>query len=384
MRRSESRILTTHVGSLPRPPELVAMAQNIRRGSTDETPAYEALLKSSVEEVVRHQAEVGLDLISDGEFGKASWSTYVQSRMTGYELRPDDIRPLNWLGRDRERFPEFFQQEMPRAITGAPVMICNAPLAYVDTHPITRDISNFQSALSKVNGVDGFMTSVAPASADHNAANEYYASDREYVYALADSLRTEYKAIYDAGLLVQVDDAVLANMYDYLVEHSPEKYRQWAGLRVEALNHALQDIPEERIRYHICYGSWHVPHVADAPLENIVDLMLSVNAGAYSIEAANPRHEHEWRVWEQVKLPNNRIIIPGVITHHVTTVEHPQVVADRIVRYAERVGRENVIAGTDCGFAQGETTVRVHPSIMWAKFQALVEGARIATKHLWS
>jgi 5-methyltetrahydropteroyltriglutamate--homocysteine methyltransferase len=181
-----------------------------------------------------------------------------------------------------------------------------------------------------------------------------------------------------------VDDAVLANMYDYLVEQSPEKYQEWAGLRVEALNHALQDIPEESIRYHVCYGSWHVPHVADAPLENIIDLILSVNAGAYSIEAANPRHEHEWRVWDDKKLSNNRIIIPGVITHHTTTVEHPQTVADRIIRYAERVGRENVIAGTDCGFAQGETTVRVHPSVMWAKFQALVEGAQIASKQLWA
>ena len=384
MRHSEDRILTTHVGSLPRPKELIALAQRVRAGSAGETPAYEALLKSSVEQVVRQQAELGLDLISDGEFGKTSWSTYVQGRMTGYELRADDIRPLNWLGRDRERFPEFFAQEMPRAISGAPVVICNAPLEYVDTHPITRDISNFESALSEVSGVDGFMTSVAPASADHNAANEYYSSDREYVYALADAIRTEYKAIYAAGLLVQVDDAVLANMYDYLVEQSPEKYQEWAGLRVEALNHALQDIPEESIRYHVCYGSWHVPHVADAPLENIVDLILSVKAGAYSIEAANPRHEHEWRIWADKKLPNNRIVIPGVITHHTTTVEHPRVVADRIIRYAEGVGRENVIAGTDCGFAQGETTVRVHPSVMWAKFQALVEGAQIASKQLWA
>jgi len=200
---------------------------------------------------------------------------------------------------------------------------------------------------------------------------------------MADALRHEYRAIYESGLLLQVDDAVLANMYDHLVQKGPENYRQWAGLRVEALNHALQGIPEDRVRYHVCFGSWHVPHLADAPLEEIVDLILQVRAGAYSIEAANPRHEHEWRVWESRKLADGKILIPGVVTHHTITVEHPRLVADRIVRFARIVGRENVIAGTDCGFAQTEMLQRVPASVMWAKFEALVAGARLASQELW-
>jgi 5-methyltetrahydropteroyltriglutamate--homocysteine methyltransferase len=204
------------------------------------------------------------------------------------------------------------------------------------------------------------------------------------VYAIAEALKAEYHAVYNAGLLVQVDDAVLANMYDHLVQKSPEHYRKWAALRIEALNHALEGIPEERVRYHVCFGSWHVPHTSDAPLAEIVDLILRVRAGAYSIEAANVRHEHEYHVWEDVKLPEGKILIPGVVTHHTVTVEHPQLVAERIVRFARLVGRENVIAGTDCGFAQGAGLQRVHPSIMWAKLAALVEGARLATKQLWA
>jgi 5-methyltetrahydropteroyltriglutamate--homocysteine methyltransferase len=227
------------------------------------------------------------------------------------------------------------------------------------------------------------MTAVAPASTAYNGANEYYGSDREYIFAIAEALREEYLAIHEAGFLLQIDDAVLANMYDSLVEKSPARYREWAQVRVDALNHALRGIPAERVRYHVCFGSWHVPHVADAPLEGLIDLILQVNAQAYSIEAANVRHEHEWRVWEKTALPEGKILIPGVVTHHTTTVEHPRLVADRIVRYAKLVGRENVIAGTDCGFAQTESIERVHPSIMWAKLEALVEGARIASAELW-
>jgi 5-methyltetrahydropteroyltriglutamate--homocysteine methyltransferase len=230
---------------------------------------------------------------------------------------------------------------------------------------------------------EGFLTAVAPASTAYDGVNEYYSTEKDYIYAIADALREEYLAIHKAGLLLQVDDAVLANMYDELVQSSPQRYREWANLRVEALNHALAGIPEDRIRYHVCFGSWHVPHVADAPLEDIADLIVKVRAGAYSIEAANVRHEHEWRVWETVKLPAGRILIPGVVTHHTITVEHPRLVADRIVRYARLVGRENVIAGTDCGFAQSESIERVHPTVMWAKFESLVEGARLASRELW-
>jgi 5-methyltetrahydropteroyltriglutamate--homocysteine methyltransferase len=372
MRRSDERILTTHTGSLPRPAALLE--------STNGTP-HDALLRQSVADIVRQQIAIGLDIVNDGEFGKSSWAAYVLERISGFEIHADELMPLHWLGRDRERFPEFFAQEMPNALRGAPTEVCTGPIAYQGQAFIRRDVDNLNAALPS--GTEAFCTAVAPASTGYNARNEYYASDREYVYAIADALKQEYHAIVDAGLLLQVDDAVLANMYDYLVQQSPARYREWAQLRVDALNHALDGIPEERVRYHVCFGSWHVPHVADAPLEEIVALILQVRAGAYSIEAANPRHEHEWRVWQTHQLPEGKSLIPGIVTHHLTTVEHPRLVADRIIRFANLVGKENVIAGTDCGFAQNQGIQRVHPSVMWAKFQSLVEGARIASHELW-
>jgi 5-methyltetrahydropteroyltriglutamate--homocysteine methyltransferase len=383
MKRSEHRILTTHVGSLIRPHELRELAAD-----SDEDPQkrelYHSALRNAVAEVVKQQARLGIDVVSDGEFGKPSWSNYILKRISGFEIRPEQKRTLPWLGRDRERFREAIAQEMPRLLTGVPTEACVGPIWYRDREPIRRTIDNFQAALRTASIEEGFLTAVAPASTAYDGVNEYYPSEKAYVYAIADALREEYLAIYKAGLLLQVDDAVLANMYDDLVQTSPQHYREWANLRVEALNHALEGIPEERIRYHVCFGSWHVPHVADAPLEEIVGLILKVRAGAYSIEAANVRHEHEWRVWENAKLPAGRVLIPGVITHHTVTVEHPQVVADRIVRFARIVGRENVIAGSDCGFAQADMIQRVHPSVMWAKFEALARGAQIATKLLWA
>jgi 5-methyltetrahydropteroyltriglutamate--homocysteine methyltransferase len=228
-----------------------------------------------------------------------------------------------------------------------------------------------------------FFTSVAPASTAYSGVNEYYKTDEEYVYAIAEALREEYLAVIEAGFILQVDDAVLANMYDHLSQQGDGAYQRWAQVRVEALNHALRGIPADRVRYHICFGSWHVPHVADAPLDAIVDLMLAVNAGAYSIEAANPRHEWEWETWEKAKLPDGKILIPGVISHHMTTVEHPRLVAQRLERFARILGRENVIGGADCGFAQSSHVQRTHPEVMWAKFGALVEGAQIASRRIW-
>ncbi|GAC1325975.1 MAG: cobalamin-independent methionine synthase II family protein [Chloroflexota bacterium] len=374
MKRSIDRILTTHVGSLPRPNELLQASNG----------QSESALRAAVAEVVRQQSDVGIDIPSDGEFGKSSWAAYILERVSGFEIRPERLQPLVWLGRDRERFPEFFAQEMPNALKGAPTEACIGPVTYTGTAALRRDIQNFTAALATVDVAEAFLPVVAPASTAYNGINEYYANDRDYVYAIADALKTEYRAIVDAGLLVQVDDAVLANMYDHLVQTSPKHYRDWAQLRIDALNHALDGIPEDRVRYHVCFGSWHVPHVADAPLDELVDLIVQVKAGAYSIEAANPRHEHEWRVWEGKKLPEGRILIPGVVTHHLTTVEHPRLVADRIVRYARLVGRENVIAGSDCGFAQSALVQRVHPTVMWAKFAALVEGARLASHELWN
>jgi len=379
--------LTTHVGSLPRPAELLeaVAALNGADGGPDSASqqAYEAILKRSVAELVRKQAESGIDIISDGELGKVSWATYILDRVSGFEIRRDRMQPLVWLGRDRDRFPEFFAREMPNAVTGAPTEVCVGPIEYRGQAAMRRDIENFKDALAEVQVTEAFLPVVAPASTAYNGINEYYPSEEAYVYAIADALKHEYRAILDAGLLVQVDDAVLANMYDHLVQTSPEHYRTWGQLRIDALNHALEGVPEDRVRYHVCFGSWHVPHVADAPLEELIDLILQVKAGAYSIEAANPRHEHEWRVWETAKLRDGQILIPGVITHHITTVEHPRLIADRIIRFAKLVGRENVIAGTDCGFAQSQGTQRVHPSVMWAKFEALAEGARIASQELW-
>jgi 5-methyltetrahydropteroyltriglutamate--homocysteine methyltransferase len=382
MKRSTDRILTTHVGSIVRPGALLELSA---AAATDEDgrARYEAGLKPFVADVVRAQAKAGLDIVNDGEFGKSSWSNYVLARLSGFETRPDQIAPATWLGRDRFRFAEFMASEFPRGIKGAPADACVGPIQYVDSGSIRRDTANLKAALDETKAEEGFLTSVAPASVGYDAFNEYYASEREYVFAIANALREEYLAIYNSGLVLQLDDAVLANMYDELVQKSPAEYRRWAELRIEALNHALAGIPQDRVRYHVCFGSWHVPHVADAPLEAIVDLILQVNAGAYLIEAANARHEHEWRVWEKTKLPAGKILMPGVVTHHTTTVEHPRLVADRIVRFARIVGRENVVASTDCGFAQLAHYARVHPQVMWAKFESLSEGARVASNELW-
>jgi len=382
MRRSQDRILTTHVGSFVRPPglrELAAAAEN----DAGNRPAYESALQAAISEAVRKQVETGIDIVNDGEFGKSSWSAYILKRISGFEIRPSQLRPLVWLGRDRERFADFIAKEMPRVLTGAPTEACVGPIAYKDSASVAANIAMLKNALAAVKAEEGFLTSVAPASTAYDGVNEYYPSEKEYIYAIAGALREEYQAIIRSGLLVQVDDAVLANMYDHLLQSGPQHYRDWAELRVEALNHALEGIPEDRIRYHVCFGSWHVPHLADAPLEAIIGLILKVRAGAYSIEAANPRHEHEWRVWESAKLPDGKILIPGVVTHHTVTVEHPRLVADRIVRFARLVGRENVIAGTDCGFAQAEHIQRVPEPVMWEKLKSLVEGAEIASQELW-
>ena len=373
MKRSTDRILTTHVGSLIRPKALLDAKD----------AQHETALRQSVADVVARQAEAGIDVVNDGEFGKSGWANYVLDRMTGFAPRPDVLVPAVWLGRDRIRFAEFMAAEFPRGVTGTPGHACVAPITYQGQASVRRDLANLKAAAAATKVEELFFTAVAPASVGYDARNEHYASERDYVFAIAAALREEYLEIHKAGVVLQVDDAVLANMYDHLVAESPQRYREWAELRIDALNHALDGIPEDRIRYHICFGSWHVPHVADAALQDIIDLVLKVNAGAYSIEAANVRHEHEWRVWQKVKLPPGKILIPGVVTHHTTTVEHPRVVADRIVNFAKLIGRENVIAGTDCGFAQAETIQRVHPQVMWAKLESLAEGARIASKELW-
>ena len=383
MKRSDTRILTTHVGSLIRPVELMELGKSVHE-NPQARRRYDNALTRATADVVQRQIDAGIDVVNDGEYGKSSWSNYVLDRLTGFEPSGDRLFEAVWLGRDRIRFREFMKEYYPRGAVTAPGHICVAPIAYRGHDAIRSNIADLKAALAESGASEAFLTAVAPASTGYEAANEYYSTDRDYVFAIAEALHEEYLEIVNAGLILQVDDAVLANMFDELTQQGPTRYREWAEVRIEALNHALRDIPEDRIRYHICFGSWHVPHMADAAMDDIVDLMLKVRAGAYSFEAANARHEHEWRVWQNVELPPGRILIPGVVTHHTTTVEHPRLVADRITRFAELVGRENVIAGTDCGFAQIEGLRRVHPQVMWAKLEALAEGARIASRELWS
>ncbi|MDH4190587.1 MAG: cobalamin-independent methionine synthase II family protein [Betaproteobacteria bacterium] len=376
MKRSDQRILSTHVGSLIRPKALLDSHKAGGKG-------YDQDLKKSVADVVARQVKAGIDVVNDGEYGKSGWANYVLDRMTGFVPQPNRLYEAVWLGRDRVRFKEFMETEFPRGAKGTPGHDCVGPITYQGHAEVRRDLENVKAAAAAAGAHDVFFTAVAPASVGYDASNEYYKSEEDYVFAISDALREEYLEIHKAGVVLQVDDAVLANMFDHLTAQSPKKYRDWAELRIEALNRALAGIPEDRIRYHICFGSWHVPHVADAQLEDIVGLMLKVRAGAYSIEAANVRHEHEWHVWEKTKLPEGKILIPGIVTHHTTTVEHPKLVAERIVNFAKVLGRENVIAGTDCGFAQSEGIQRVHPQVMWAKFESLAEGARLASKQLW-
>ena len=382
MKRSTDRILTTHTGSIPRPPELLALSSS-QVGAPKDPVLYAERLREAVADVVRRQIDVGIDVVNDGEFGKDSWGAYVLERVSGFERRPGELRPAEWLGRERETFAEFLAEAFPRAITGVPTEACVGPIRYRGHEALYRAVGSLTGALEGVSPTEAFMTAVAPGSTAYDGVNEFYATEREYLDAIAEALREEYRAIHAAGLIVQVDDPVIANMYDALTSSSAARYREWAQIRVDVLNSALRDIPRDRVRYHVCFGSWHVPHTSDAPLDEIIELILQVKTGAYVIEAANARHEHEWRVWEKVGLPEGAILIPGVVTHHTVTVEHPQLVADRIVRFARIVGRENVIAGTDCGFAQVDHLRRVHPTVMWAKFAALAEGARLASRELW-
>jgi 5-methyltetrahydropteroyltriglutamate--homocysteine methyltransferase len=388
LKRSDKRILTTHVGSLIRPPELVQFLRARRNHDSYDEDAYQRCLADGVAEIVREQAEIGLDVISDGEFGKSiSWSQYVLERLSGFESRPSaGGRDPYAYGADRQRFPEFYEELDGRdgGARGGDV-VAVGPIAYTGQAEMQRDIDNFKAALAKVDVTEGFLPVAAPSSAIPDRKNEYYSSEEDMVHAIAAAMRTEYKMIVDNGLLVQVDDARAAVTYDRQVPPKTfEEYRDWVAMHVDALNDALAGIPEEKIRYHVCWGSWPGPHTTDVPLKDIVDLILRVKAGAYVIEGANPRHEHEWEVWKDVKLPNGRVLIPGVISHATNVVEHPELIAQRLVRYADCVGRENVIASTDCGFAQGPFMRRVHPSIMWAKLEALVAGAAIASKKLWS
>ncbi|HWK96187.1 MAG TPA: cobalamin-independent methionine synthase II family protein [Pseudolabrys sp.] len=387
MKRSTDRILTTHVGSLIRPPELQEFLRAVQGGKPYDEKAYQQCLTDTVAEVVKQQADTGIDVPSDGEFGKSiSWAQYALTRLSGFERRPikeDKANPFK-RGADRTRFADFYAElDSKEAVSTTTEAICTGPISYSGLGELNRDIANFKAALGKVNVSEGFLPVAAPASVIPDRKNEFYKTDEELQAAIAGAMRTEYKAIIDAGLVVQLDDARSAVTYDRMVPPGTfDDYKSWLEKQIEIMNEAVKGLPQEQIRYHVCWGSWPGPHVSDVPLKDIVDIILKAKVGAFVIEGANPRHEHEWKVWKNAKL-DGRVLIPGVISHATNVVEHPELVAERIVRLANLVGRENVIGGTDCGFAQGPFYRRVHPTVMWAKLEALVAGARLASAELW-
>jgi len=385
VRRSEDRILTTHAGSLPRPPDLREMLTARSNRQPYDEQAFAARVREAVAEVVRLQADSGADIVNDGELSKPNFTNYVRERISGVEVRqykPGEGPPA-WSisARDKQEFADYFATRSGRAQIGTNQrgVVAIGPLQYVGQAAVQADIANFKAALQSVQVTEAFLPAVAPGSIEHWMANEYYPSEEAYLYAIADAMHEEYKAIADAGFILQIDNPDLPDAWGMYPGMELAEYRKYAQLRIEVLNHALRDIPIERIRLHVCWGSYHGPHKYDIPLRDIVDLVLSVRAQAYSVEASNPRHAHEWAVWQDVKLPEGKILIPGVVSHCSDFVEHPELVAQRLVRYARLVGRENVIAGSDCGLGG-----RVgHPSLVWAKFQAMAEGARLASKELW-
>jgi 5-methyltetrahydropteroyltriglutamate--homocysteine methyltransferase len=393
MNRSVSRILTTHVGSLPRPNDLLELYR-------DDAPDGTLLprLRSAISDVVRRQAECGIDIVNDGEFGKAmrravdygAWWSYVYDRLAGFELRQSVAEKGRgaWTfgSKERKEFAEFYAEDggMGSAQSGSSSarmygLTCTGPVKYVGHAAIKRDIDNLKAALAGARAEDAFMTAVSPATLQI-LPNEHYKNREDYTWALAEAIHEEYKAIVDAGFIVQIDDPALVDIYDWWFSLNGDMagYRKWAAFQVEAVNHALEGIPEDRVRFHICWGSWHGPHNGDVPLKDVVDLLLKVKAQGYSVEAGNVRHEHDWIVFRDVKVPDGKVLIPGVVSHATNVLEHPEVVADRLMNYAGVVGRENVIASTDCGLGG-----RIHPQLAWAKLKALREGANLASKQLW-
>jgi 5-methyltetrahydropteroyltriglutamate--homocysteine methyltransferase len=395
MKTSTRRILTTHVGSIPRPESIRALLRARLQGGTIDERELAARVAEAVTETVRRQAETGIDVVSDGEMSKTSFLAYADERLAGFvpmTAKDPDVPSSNagvsWTRRIETRrewraFREYYADYLPRAMPpAAPPAVCRGPISYKGQAQLQRDLAAFKAALGRVSVEEAFVPAIAPAMVGRGQ-NRYYATEEEYVFAIAEALRTEYRAIVDAGFVLQIDDPGLGETWDMMIpKPTLEEYRGIQTRNIDALNHALSGIPEDRVRYHLCWGSWQGPHVHDLALRDIVDLLLRVRAQAYSVEAATPRHSYEWRVWEDVKLPEGKILIPGVIAHTTAVVEHPETIAERIVAFARVVGRERVIAGADCGFAQGALYERQHPTVMWAKFEALAEGARLAYQRL--
>jgi 5-methyltetrahydropteroyltriglutamate--homocysteine methyltransferase len=385
MKRSTDRILTTHCGSLARPKDLLDLMKAKVNGEPYDDKAFSQRVQSAVAEAVRKQAESGVDIVTDGEQGKPGFFAYVRERLTGFEPKGAERGARKEWAAEVAAFPEYYEQYFSRRMMGGSIaprtpLVCTGPVSYRGQAAIKKDIENLKAALRGLTTEEAFMPAVAPSGVGNN---EYYGTDEEYLHAVGEALRTEYQAIVSAGFILQVDDPWLTELYGDTSLSLTER-RKIAERSIEALNHALRGIPLEKIRFHTCYGINEGPRVHDAPLKDIVDLILKVNAGAYSFEAANARHAHEYHVWETVKLPEGKAIIPGMVTHASNIVEHPELIAERITRYAKLEGRENVIAGSDCGFSSQATyNPEVHPTVVWAKFRAMAEGARLATKQLW-
>lgn len=387
MKTSTDRILTTHVGSLARPDDVLELLFAKERGEQFDPARFESLVHTAVSDIVQRQADAGIDIVCDGEQSKSSFLTYISERLAGFTPSDQQGEDLWKESRESIAFPEFYeaQRRIREGLIAKPVqLVCTGPVSYEGQAALQRDIANVKSAAVGKSVEEVFMTAVSPSDVEGQQANEFYDSDEEYLYAIADAMHHEYRSIVDAGLLLQIDDPRLLTYYISRPDLTVEDCRRWAEVRVEALNHALRGIPEDRVRFHTCYGINIGPRVHEMNLADIVDIMLKVNAGAYLFEAGNPRHEHEWQVWENVKVPEGKSLIPGVISHSTPLVEHPQLVAQRLIRFADVVGRENVMAGSDCGFASfAATEQEIHPSIVWAKFQNLAEGARLASQQLW-
>lgn len=403
MLTSTDKILTTHVGSLVKPQPIREALAAQQAGRPYDEQAFRQELADAVTEVVRDQVAAGIDVPSDGEFGKAHWVWYVTDRLNGVEPADLGEAKMSWwmLTNDRVDFAEFYaayepvqrydwsgDPTSPLIRLPAPIQFAKftGPVSYSGSASLRRDTENFKAAVTAAGAAEAFLPTAAPMAVELGQTNPAYKTDEEFVYALADALHEEYQAIVDAGFLLQVDDAVLPQWVGAATVKNIDRAEisRFADMRIEALNHALAGIPEDKVRFHICWGSWNGPHTSDAPLKDVIEYVLKVNARAYLIESANPRHQHEWQIWEDLKLPEGKILVPGVINHQTNVVEHPELVAWRIQNFARLVGRENVIAGSDCGFCQGWHEVRVHPSIQWAKLRTLSEGARLASKQLWS
>ena len=381
---SSERILTTHVGSLPRPVDFLDLMKSRLEGGAVDQDAYEARLKGAVAEIIRQQVDVGLDIVADGEMSKQGFFAYANERLEGFEKRPDVKHKM--FAKEVAAFPEYYAGYFARAMLGgtvAPVVpiFCVGPVNYCGQTALHRDLANMRAAVDAAGAKTAFMPSTAPGAIPNN---EYYKTEEDYFHAVGEAMRTEYLAIVEAGFLVQIDDPFMADLFVDLKDDQAALKRK-ADLYVEVINHAIRGIPPEKVRFHTCYGINEGPRIHESSLHEMIGHILQINAGYYSFEGANSRHEHEYHVFEDVKLPEGKVVMPGVITHASNIVEHPELVAERIMRYAKLCGRENVIASADCGFSsQACYHPEVHPTVMWEKFRAMVEGARIASRKLWS